>query len=595
MDGKRNPYLILGLEFGAAAQEASGAFARCVRRIKTDPSAPYTIEDATWALHQLEHAESDHRTGVTVYRVPADPSVFTTGAAQPAPVPMPRRTAPDPAARDSLIGDVVFDLLEPHLSAIGEMGLDLAYDSHEGSPPARRPGDQSSLPDPSLATSNVNPSGRQHLPGGPSPASAGNAATAKPNPVKKRHLPGGPAGVLVLLVAISAAAVWTETALGRNTSGTSPVVAEPVAAAPTTEPSDAAAPATKPSDAVAPSTPPQSGEPTAASEPAAVEPSPPTAVELAEMDLTDVLPPFHDEMQRIVYTGDTPALLVSSRSDDGDLRPVTVTLLVEDQGDLIVTDQADLDFCAYGDTFDADDGIIIIDCPAGATAHVLLVAERDGQSIVMHRWGYVAWDRIPRAGQPDDLTIWRSTCEPSCVEAPLIGTVIARLAPTNWVVRECRDEDGNVYPITGWSASSDGSLADAAGNDCLSIVESQQQSVTDAGLIGEVFKTPSGNIICVWEGADGLECEILSGLNPQPSQGGCTYARVRLRDDRAAEPLCRGDISFAQMSRDAWELQYGESWERGNLSCVADRSGLFCDAAQGSGGFWLSRDGWLTY
>ncbi len=102
----RNPYLILGLDYGATADEARTAFARCVRRIRSMADPPFDREDLAWALHELEHPEQDPARSVRYYRVPANrahlPSPRPGDLFFPGPVRLPRRT--QPATQEVILG-----------------------------------------------------------------------------------------------------------------------------------------------------------------------------------------------------------------------------------------------------------------------------------------------------------------------------------------------------------------------------------------------------------------------------------------------------------------------------------------------------------
>jgi hypothetical protein len=97
---ERNPYLILGVDFGASSDEARRAFAHAARRIRRSGGV-WDVEDLNWALHEVEALESNPADGVDLYRVPADKAVFDPageGLFRPAPVPLARRTEADDAA-----------------------------------------------------------------------------------------------------------------------------------------------------------------------------------------------------------------------------------------------------------------------------------------------------------------------------------------------------------------------------------------------------------------------------------------------------------------------------------------------------------------
>lgn len=97
---RRNPYLILGVDYGASRAEIGEAYARRARLARADAGYPYHIDDLVWALDQLQgqvlHGPDSGRADALSFRVPADPSVFEPppgpGLLRPAPVVMRRRT-----------------------------------------------------------------------------------------------------------------------------------------------------------------------------------------------------------------------------------------------------------------------------------------------------------------------------------------------------------------------------------------------------------------------------------------------------------------------------------------------------------------------
>lgn len=93
-DDRRNPFLILGVPFGADREAATAAFAQRTRASRRDAEFPYTIDDLTWALHQVEEQLTDPALDLTTFRVPADPT-----ALDPPPGPGVLRLAPEPLAR----------------------------------------------------------------------------------------------------------------------------------------------------------------------------------------------------------------------------------------------------------------------------------------------------------------------------------------------------------------------------------------------------------------------------------------------------------------------------------------------------------------
>jgi hypothetical protein len=121
---ERNPYLILGVDFAASGDDARRAFAHAARRIRRQGGA-WSIEDLNWALHEVEALESNPADLVSLYRVPADPQVFTPageGLYRPPPVPLPRRTpAGDAEATEAARLAAARELDETLLRALGAL------------------------------------------------------------------------------------------------------------------------------------------------------------------------------------------------------------------------------------------------------------------------------------------------------------------------------------------------------------------------------------------------------------------------------------------------------------------------------------------
>lgn len=114
-EDRRNPYLVLGLPYGSSPREATKAFARRSKEVNKSRSFGYTVEDLTWALNQVEQATQDFEIDVTIYRVPANPSLFdgspdwdgeSSGFFNPRPVPIKRTTGPvDPEEIEALLDE----------------------------------------------------------------------------------------------------------------------------------------------------------------------------------------------------------------------------------------------------------------------------------------------------------------------------------------------------------------------------------------------------------------------------------------------------------------------------------------------------------
>lgn len=72
---RRNPYLILGLDFPATPEAATAALAGVARRLRRETDAEFSRDDATWAQHEI-NATTDPESSIGVYRVPANPAIF---------------------------------------------------------------------------------------------------------------------------------------------------------------------------------------------------------------------------------------------------------------------------------------------------------------------------------------------------------------------------------------------------------------------------------------------------------------------------------------------------------------------------------------
>ena len=97
-DDRRNPYLVLGVPYGADRARVTRSFARRSRRARRDDAFPYSLEDLTWALHQIEANIDDPTAAIDHFRVPADPSQLQLpqgpGLLRPPATPLERRTEP---------------------------------------------------------------------------------------------------------------------------------------------------------------------------------------------------------------------------------------------------------------------------------------------------------------------------------------------------------------------------------------------------------------------------------------------------------------------------------------------------------------------
>ncbi len=132
----RNPYLMLGVDYGCAPDEARRTFARAARRVRRSGTDRITTEDLTWALHEIQNEHADPFNEVSLFRVPADPEVFTPagdGLFAPAPMRLSRRTETTAADVDRLteglaeeLGQLLGEVI-PHV-----VRFDYGYQTPEG-------------------------------------------------------------------------------------------------------------------------------------------------------------------------------------------------------------------------------------------------------------------------------------------------------------------------------------------------------------------------------------------------------------------------------------------------------------------------------
>jgi hypothetical protein len=85
----RNPYVILGIPFGASRAEANVAFAGKARSLRRRGREGIDqLTDLTWALQQIDEAIRNPAAAMELYRIPADPEAFKApgeGVLQPPP------------------------------------------------------------------------------------------------------------------------------------------------------------------------------------------------------------------------------------------------------------------------------------------------------------------------------------------------------------------------------------------------------------------------------------------------------------------------------------------------------------------------------
>jgi hypothetical protein len=104
------------------------------------------------------------------------------------------------------------------------------------------------------------------------------------------------------------------------------------------------------------------------------------------------------------------------------------------------------------------------------------------------------------------------------------------------------------------------------------------------------FRSPTGNIQCMFFDDDAsIRCNIAdktTPLPPRPQDCELDWGNDFSLDEtsRRGVLMCVGDTIVG----DYPELAYGETFERGNISCVSERSGVTCTNGRGAG-FALSR------
>jgi hypothetical protein len=107
------------------------------------------------------------------------------------------------------------------------------------------------------------------------------------------------------------------------------------------------------------------------------------------------------------------------------------------------------------------------------------------------------------------------------------------------------------------------------------------------------FRTQSRAIACAYVAPE-LRCDVLArGLRPEPKRPRCQldWVGLSLRRSEFARPVCAGDTVNNGRSP---ILRYGMSWRRGDLTCLARRTGLRCRNGVGHG-FTLSTRSWKIF
>jgi hypothetical protein len=101
MSTRRNPYIVLGIDFGTPVDEAKRAFASVSRRLRRHPDPPFTMEDVTAAEHEVKEL-TDPSGSTGIFRVPADPGAYELDGSGEllalVPRNLPRRAGPSSAS-----------------------------------------------------------------------------------------------------------------------------------------------------------------------------------------------------------------------------------------------------------------------------------------------------------------------------------------------------------------------------------------------------------------------------------------------------------------------------------------------------------------
>ena len=102
---RRNPYVMLGVPFGASERDARSGFSRATRRLRQNHDAEYSQEDLTWALHQIEQLITHPEQAFEIYRIPAMEQALDEahGVFNPAPHRTGRTTEPASVAEWDLM------------------------------------------------------------------------------------------------------------------------------------------------------------------------------------------------------------------------------------------------------------------------------------------------------------------------------------------------------------------------------------------------------------------------------------------------------------------------------------------------------------
>ncbi len=129
----------------------------------------------------------------------------------------------------------------------------------------------------------------------------------------------------------------------------------------------------------------------------------------------------------------------------------------------------------------------------------------------------------------------------------------------------------------------------------VTVTETQAERTTTTGTVGaapdlatRTFQMPSRNIGCLF-GFQRLRCDILSGLDPEPTEA-CDFDWVGV-DMGVTGPAAANCGSDTVYDAGAPTLAYGSTWGRAGIVCESSQSGLRCANGEGHE-FVLARGSW---
>lgn len=125
-----------------------------------------------------------------------------------------------------------------------------------------------------------------------------------------------------------------------------------------------------------------------------------------------------------------------------------------------------------------------------------------------------------------------------------------------------------------------------------------------AGATVPAFRSPSGNIRCVYAPPGRLFCSIGRAayaptlqdrcLNPNGQKGaGVDWHGWELTSRERAQVLCSGGILYTGRASFT-SLPYGRTWRRGAYTCMSRVTGVTCRSRAGHGIF-VSRERWRVW